>query len=247
MRKFNPHQTLLILLSIGFAFLFVGCKKEEEEEIIVERSTVNDVQGNTYATVKIGDQWWMAENLRTTTFNDSTPLLYIERTDGADTTWTQNTVPAYSYINDSISGLLYQASVITDTKNIAPIGWHVATDEDWKKLEATIGMSSDDIQQTGWRGDEEADLITAKYNVGWPANDQDNGLYGLDKYGFDAIPSGCRGTDGRTNIQNNTAFWWSDTQNGTETYYRYIDSQSKKIFRQLIHSSYGMSIRCVKD
>ncbi|MBX7052504.1 MAG: fibrobacter succinogenes major paralogous domain-containing protein [Flavobacteriales bacterium] len=232
---------------MGLITPFTGCKKEEQKETIIERGTVNDIQGNTYNTVKIGNQWWMAENLRTTTFNDSTPILYIERTDGADEIWTQNTVPAYTYINDSISGLLYHSSVIANSKNIAPIGWHVATDEDWKKLEATIGMTADDIQQTGWRGQEEADLITAKYNIGWPANDQDNGLYGLDKYGFDALPSGCRGIDGRTNIQNNTAFWWADTQSGAEHYYRYIDLQSKKIFRQLIHSNYGMSIRCVKD
>ena len=224
-----------------------SCKKTSEEEIIIERSTVTDQEGIVYTTVKIGNQWWMAENLKSTKFNDGSELVYIESTNGQDTAWQNNTLPAYTIVGNGQNGLLYHEAVLHGEKIIAPTGWHIATDEDWKRLEQTIGMSTDETEQTGWRGSEEADLITSKYNLGWPANDQDNQLYGLDKYGFNALPTGCRGTDGRTNIQNNTAFWWATSEDSSEVFYRYIDSQTKKIFRQQIQPGYGMSIRCVKD
>ncbi|MFN0032599.1 MAG: fibrobacter succinogenes major paralogous domain-containing protein [Flavobacteriales bacterium] len=241
------HFTRISLVAAMAITTLQGCVKEEEPIIIIERSSVTDVEANTYATVKIGDQWWMAENLRTTLFNDNTPIQYFARTVGADTNWTNATFPAYSYINDSISGCLYNSYVIASEKNIAPVGWHVPTDADWKKLEQTIGMSASESHKTGWRGDEEADLITSQYNVGWGANDTENGLYGSDLYGFNARPGGCRGVDGRTNIQSNSAFWWADTMEGTEWYYRNIEASHKRIFRQRIHSLYGLSIRCVKD
>lgn len=227
--------------------MLVSCKKDETEERIIEYGVMSDVEGHAYTTVKIGDQWWMAENLRVGSFNDGAPIAYIPRIDGADTAWANCITPAYMSINDSVFGKLYNGAVIGSEKSIAPVGWHVPTDEDWKKLEQALGMSVSESNQTGWRGDNEADLMTSKYNLGWPAGDKEKGLYGLDTYGFDALPSGCRGADGRTNIQNNTAFWWSSSRIGNDFIYRYIDLMKKRVFRQQIPAGYGMCIRCVKN
>jgi uncharacterized protein (TIGR02145 family) len=144
-------------------------------------------------------------------------------------------------------GKLYNADVLTGGKNIAPEGWHVPTDEEWMELEKTLGMSSDEAQQTGWRGNDEANLLASEYNQGWPANDQDVGLYGSDYYGFNALPSNVRGHDGRTNTQSNSAWWWCNSAVNGQNYYRNIDTYHQRIFRQVTYPAYGMSIRCIKD
>jgi uncharacterized protein (TIGR02145 family) len=227
--------------------LLIGCKKEDEKEIIIERGTVTDIEGSVYITVKIGDQWWMAENLRVATYNDGTPLDFIPVTFGADTAWANADSGAYCFINADIFGYLYNDKVLKSGKNIAPAGWHVPTDEDWQKLERTIGMKSSEIIRTGWRGEEEANALTSKYNLGWPANNSETGLFGNDVYGFNAKPSSIRGYDGRTNIQSNSAWWWTSTSDSTKYYYRSIDTYHREIFRQLMLESCGLSIRCVKD
>jgi uncharacterized protein (TIGR02145 family) len=136
---------------------------------------------------------------------------------------------------------------LNGNKNIAPDGWHVPTDEEWMELEKTLGMTADEVLQTGWRGNEEANLLVSQYNQGWPANDQDIGLYGSDYYGFNALPANVRGHDGRTNIQNNSAWWWCNSVENGRNYYRSIDTYHQRIFRQVTLPAYGMSIRCVKD
>jgi uncharacterized protein (TIGR02145 family) len=235
----------LLLISAAVMIALTSCDKEKQEEVerVIERSTVTDLEGNVYQTVKIGDQWWMAENLLTTKFNDGTDITLIPTSDPASD-WSNNTNPCYTEINKELFGLLYNGAVINSEKNIAPDGWHVPTDEDWIKLEKEIGMSDGDLYATGWRGENEAIKLTTKYSIGWP---EGRVLYGTDEYGFNAKPGGCRIFDGNTNISTNTAFWWTDTNSENELWYRYFDSNEKRIFRQHTYKGYGMSIRCVKD
>jgi len=238
---------LNILLGICYTVFLVGCAKDEDPDYIIERGVVTDVDGNTYATVKIGEQWWMAENLRVTRFNDGSPISYIPVNSGEDSVWARVDSAAYCYINDSLFGCLYNAYAVGGEKNIAPEGWHVPTDEEWRELEQTIGMLESEAAQTGWRGVAEANALASRYNVGWPANDQDEGLYGSDYYGFNAVPANVRGHDGRTNVQNNSAWWWCNSELEGHFYYRTIDSYHQRIFRQVTVPANGMSVRCVKD
>ena len=238
--KALQSATLFVLLS---AALFQACKPEESESRILETGTVTDIDGNVYRTVKIGNQWWMAENLAVTRFNDGSSLDFYALTD-ADTMWANATNPSYSVINDSLFGYLYNFLVIDNSKNIAPEGWHVASDEDWKILEQEIGMASEEAQSLGWRGEKEADKLVTLYSRGWPEGAV---LFGTNEFLFDAKPGGCRLFNGQTNIQGNTAFWWTSTPNGNEAWYRYIDANQNRIFRQHTYKGYGMSIRCVKN
>ena len=240
------YNWMILLAAVCFSS-FMGCKKEEEAPYVIERGTVTDVDGNVYATVKIGNQWWMAENLRVAKYNDGTPLEYIAVGSGEDSLWAQVDAAAYCFINDSLFGCLYNADVFNSQRNVAPAGWHVPTDEEWKELELTLGMSEVESNQTGWRGSNEANLLATQYNQGWPANDQDAGLYGSDYYGFNAKPANVRGHDGRTNTQNNSAWWWCNSIQNGHYYYRSIDTYHQRIFRQATYPAYGMSIRCVKD
>lgn len=237
----NKRQAYRVLVFLVCALVFTKCSKEGEQEVQIERGTVTDREGKVYATVKIGDQWWMAENLATTTFSDGTTLERVEE-DAADEVWMLNTAPKYTVLNNGRAGLLYSSQVIQSDKRIAPDGWHIATDEDWKKLENYIGMEWKQANNTGWRGTDEAVELTSKYSRGWPAGIV---LFGLDKYGFNALPTGCRTTQGFVNISSSMGFWWSPS--GDDLYYRYIDAGEERIFRQTMPSNYALAIRCVKN
>lgn len=236
-----PCNIWCILIGV---LTLAGCSKEQEnEQPVLEYGTVTDHQGNVYTTVKIGDQWWMAENLATTTFTDGTALRNISVND-SNAYWANTLEPCYTAINSGAQGLLYNGQVIRSEKSIAPEGWHVATDADWRKLEKTIGMTTTETTQTGWRGDGLAAAITSLYSIGWGSGVS---LFGSNSSGFNSKPTGCRIADGRTNIFGNTAFWWTSTLVGDDIYYRYIDANQQDIFRQTENYRYGMSIRCVKN
>ena len=241
MRAFLNSLLLMTALVVGVSF--TGCQEEGMPVRVIETSTVTDVDGNVYKTVKIGNQWWMAENLKATRFNDGSSLDFYDLND-ANELWAGALNPSYTVINDSIFGYLYNFNAVESAKNIAPEGWHVPTDEDWKILEREIGMSVNESNSLGWRGANEAEKLVSKFSVGWP-----NGiaLFGNDEFGFNAKPAGVRLFNGQTNVQNNVAFWWTASAIGSEGCYRYIDASQTRIFRQHTYKGYGMSIRCVKN
>lgn len=99
-------------------------------------SSVSDVDGNTYKTIQIGNQTWMAENLKATKYNDGTSIPNVTE----DTEWSKLTTGGYSwYSNDASSykdtyGALYNWYAITDDRKLCPAGWHVPTDGEWSVL-----------------------------------------------------------------------------------------------------------------
>jgi uncharacterized protein (TIGR02145 family) len=234
---FSAASAIIVMIAL------VACNKKDDSKKVLEFGQVSDINGKVYKTVKIGDQWWMAENLAVDRYNDGTPIAYIPNSQN-DSIWIKADSALYTSINDSISGKLYNGYCVFSDKNLAPEGWHIATDEDWKRMEKYIGMEVGETEGTGWRGINEGNKLTTKYSVGWP----DLGtLYGTDEFGFHAIPGGVRIFDGRTNISGTMAFWWTKTRDGENGWYRYIDINDNRIFRQHIDLRYGMSIRCVKD
>jgi uncharacterized protein (TIGR02145 family) len=240
MRAYLNSFLLTTALCVGL--LFTGCQEEEAPVRVIETSTVTDVDGNVYKTVKIGNQWWMAENLAVTRFNDSSSISYISF--GAiDSDWANTIEPAYTFSNDGQYGNLYNFSVVEDNRNIAPEGWHVPTDEDWNLLEKEIGMSTVETNALGWRGNNEAEKLTSLFSVGWP---EGAALFGTDEFGFNAKPGGCRVFNGMAS-SGSVAFWWTASALGNEAWYRYIDANQTRIFRQHTYKGYGMSIRCVKN
>jgi len=244
--KKNINGTLLILLLL----LVQACKKDDKKEIIIEKGTVTDIDGNQYQTVKIGDQWWMAENLKVGHYRDGSPITEIptdlgtqQATQQADSVWAQS-LGAYCTFEDSIYGHLYNHFAIEDINQLAPEGWHIPSDAEWKILEKTIGMQHNQVDALAWRGKNEGEILMNKALVGWP---QASLAFGSDLYGFAALPGGCRLQNGFTNTEKNTAFFWSRSADGNQAWYRYLDAQKKTIFRQQTYRSYGMSIRCIKD
>ena len=124
-----------------FTFLILitcGCTQKKTQTTFSD-DTLKDIDGNVYKTVKIGNQWWMTENLKVIHYRngDKIPCL----TD--DDEWDQST-RAYCYYNNDttnveIYGRLYNWFAVNDSRKIAPEGWHVPTDEEWQELVDYLG------------------------------------------------------------------------------------------------------------
>ncbi len=87
---------------------------------------------------------------------------------------------------------------------MCPIGWHLPTDDEWKGLEIELRMTQNDVNRTGWRGTNQGYLLKTK--TGWNSNGN-----GINKSGFDALPSGNRGIIGEFTGIGEIANWWSAT------------------------------------
>ena len=129
LKKLNRLLILSILILVTFA-----CEKDPTGS--KDDETITDIDGNIYQTVTIGDQVWLAENLKVTHFRngDAIPNVNPDLTD-----WTNYSTEAYCYYdntpeNADIYGLLYNWNTVDDSRGIAPDGWHVPSDEEWQLL-----------------------------------------------------------------------------------------------------------------
>ena len=239
----NSLKLIVFVFFTVISLLGTGCKKKKTKDSApLETSTVSDIDNNVYSTVKIGDQWWMTENLRVTKYNDGTPINEILTT-ANDTIWSKATLGSQCLV-DPRYGRLYNWMAVKDSKKIAPTGWHIPSDAEWKTLEQSIGMSATDADKLAWRGKDLAGKLAPLNTIGWPMT---TAFFGSNDFLFSALPGGCRVFDGTVNSSVSMAFWWTSTENSDKAYYRYIDYQNTKIFRQYTYKTYGFSIRCVKD
>jgi uncharacterized protein (TIGR02145 family) len=204
--------------------------------------TVTDIDGNIYKTIKIGDLWWMAENLKVTQYRTGEPIANI-----SDTSWTNLVTSAYcNYNNDTnngeVYGRLYNWFAVVDNKNIAPEGWHIATDEEWKQLEVELGMSEDEVDNIEWRG-----LIAPKLREAGKEH-WGEGLDSNNESGFTALPGGIRLEDNSDLFLSWLAFFWSPSAQQNKPLNRqlsYITNGVKRFIGEAPQS--GMSVRCVKN
>ena len=230
-------KTHIVLLFTVMAL--IGCSKDDSED----NSTVTDVDGNAYRTVKIGDQLWMAENLRTSKYNDGKPIYRVING------WSTLDTAAYCWYSDDSAtynleyGKLYNWHAVK-TGKLAPEGWHVATDADWKELELFLGMVEDDLDLIDWRGVDEGGKLKETGLVHWATPNEG----ATDSVGFTALPGGYRFMDNSSrDMKNNCYFWNADSYSSSDAYYRILDKDVAEICRTHFQKSAGFSIRCVKD
>ncbi len=207
---------------------------------------VRDYDCNYYNTIKIGNQIWMTENLKTTRFNDGTQILLVIDS----TAWGGLATPGYCWYDNDYSkyadtyGALYNWYTVDPAsnggKNVCPTGWHIPTDNEWYILESfvdnTIQPNTVDLRGT----DVGAKLKSTVMN-------------GIDLYGFSALPGGYRGSSGSkfSNIDMYLSLcgnWWARTQNDENTAWRrslYYDYSTSR--RNPTNKRAGYSLRCTKD
>jgi uncharacterized protein (TIGR02145 family) len=189
--------------------------------------TLTDIEGNEYKTITIGSQTWMAENLKTTKYNDGSDVPSV--TDNS--LWFNLTTPAYSwYENDNskkdIYGALYNWYAV-NRGNLCPAGWHIPTDAEWTILSTYLGgesIAGGKLKETG----------TAHWN---PNTDASNSS------GFTALPGGMRGNGGYFfDMGYYSGYWWS----ATESWGRTIYCRSADISSLTDNNTAGYSVRCVQ-
>ncbi len=233
-----------ILTLIALSLLFVTSCKKDETEPVQETGTVTDIENNVYKTVKIGNQWWMAENLKVKTYRNGVSIPKVQSMND----WL-NPEAAYCVYQDNevAPGLLYNWYVVIDSSNIAPAGWHIPTDSEWKELELFLGMSQVDADNLNWRGTDQGEKLKALGNSQWS---EFEGVWGNNESGFNAYAGSCRLFDGKwgePGLFSNGYWWASSSKSKDEIWYRYLDYKEKRVFRSTVPKEYGFSIRCVKD
>ncbi len=207
--------------------------------------TVTDIDGNVYQTIKIDDQWWMAENLKVTHYRNGDPIPIVTET----SEWGNLSTGAYCEHNNDpfvvdTYGRLYNWFAVNDTRGIAPEGWHVPTDNDWKQLEMYLGMSQSEADGYLFHGTDEGDKLKETGTAHWlPPNSG-----ATDEVGFTALPGAERGRDGAFSaLGTNAYFWASDETNTTEAWSRHLFYTRSDIYRYDYVKVNGFSVRCVKD
>ena len=219
-----------------------NCSSSTDDVVITFRqdgagSTLTDADGNTYNTVYIGSQLWMAENLKVTQEAGGTAIPLV--TD--NTAWAalgDNDIDkAYCYNNNNTSGekdtygALYTYAA---AKNTCPTGWHLPTDAEWTELENFIAND----------GYSETEGIALKSTTGWIGSGS-----GTDDYGFAALPGGYRGHSyGFFGGVGSDGIWWSSTEHSSGfAYYRGLYGSYSTVTRGSTSKSDGFSVRCVRD
>jgi uncharacterized protein (TIGR02145 family) len=208
-------------------------------------NTVMDIDGNIYQTEIIGTKVWMTENLKVTHFRNGDAIPFV--TDSA--TWAGLWSEAYCEYNNNVNnvatyGRLYNWFAVADSRNIAPAGWHVPTDEEWKQLEMYLGMSQAEADAEGYRGTTEGGKLkeTGTTHWIWPNTGATN------ESGFYALPAGYRLYNGAyLDMGKSVVFWTSTEENFNWAWYRYLDDYESRIGRRNLDKPCGFSIRCVKD
>jgi clan AA aspartic protease (TIGR02281 family) len=220
--------------------------------------TCKDADGHIYKTVQIGGQTWMAENLRTTRYQNGEQIFSDQSVD-----WSVAYRGAYCTYgskasNAPIHGLLYNWFAVNDSRGLCPMGWHIPTEQEWMLLIGYLG------------GDERAGG-PLKSTSRWMTPN----FGATNSSGFNALPSGyrtnfvgmgtisasgsyVRGDEGFNNIDESAYFWSISPYNKTVTKDRYGKPEQQAVNFGLYYKTsdanlwhfplqYGLSCRCLRD
>lgn len=205
----------------------------EETSFTTQGGTVTDIDGNVYATISIGSQVWMAENLNVTKYRNGDSISYV-----TDHLVWQTSPGAYCYYNNNtdyteVYGALYNWRAVNDSRQLAPEGWHIPIDAEWALLRLTAGGGGN---------------LKEKGTSHWKATN----VGATNQSGFTGLPGGYRDRLGSyEDIREKGSFWtstpYADLWSNSGAWYNYLsyDSDVAQVWRVL--SSYGYSVRCVRD
>jgi uncharacterized protein (TIGR02145 family) len=190
----------------------------------------DDRDGTEYDVVRIGNQLWMAENLKylpsvvgMATGSNTTPYYYVSGYNGTDVT------VAKTIDNFATYGVLYNWAAAN--QDVCPSGWHLPTDDDWSELSVFLGGS-----------DTAGAKLKSEGITLW--NDPNTGA--TNESGFTGLPGGYR--DAMFYELGYYGHWWSATENGAGTAWaRHLNYNDTKLRRGFANTSLGYSVRCVKD
>ena len=252
------------LFAFVSAIFFAGCQDEDDRQNNtnndsstdypatpdVIHNAVTDIDGNSYDAVRIGEQVWMASNLRTKHYSNGDVIPFGQ---------THSSTEPYWYKSSSTYGCLYNWVAVmhgeassganpSGVQGICPTGWHVPSDAEWKQMEMSVGMSQSDADNTGSRGNIAAKLSG---NTGWTASTTDNAAGNLDapnrnSTGFSALPAGYYGT-WYCDRGYRAGFWSATSTSETYALKRSLYYSSATVHRGGYGKGEGNSVRCLRD
>jgi uncharacterized protein (TIGR02145 family) len=191
--------------------------------------------------ITIGDQVWMAENLSVDTFRNGDPIpeakTYKEWVKAGE-----NEQPAWCYYdndpkNGEEYGKLYNWYAVIDPRGLAPIGWNVPSDDDWKTLTEYLGgevVAGTKMKSTiGWVDDEGQPVIICPIT---------------NESGFNGLPGGTRNSFGTfNNVGSYGGFWSSSESSSAIAWNRYLLNGNHDLVRDTYYKRLGFSVRCLRD
>jgi uncharacterized protein (TIGR02145 family) len=241
---------------IGTIFFLYGYSAFTQSMHSIESERLKDQDSIFYLTVKIGNQVWMAENLSVSSFRNGDEIKEVRLAEE----WEQafkNEEPAWCwYQNDSdtgkIYGKLYNWHAVNDPRGLAPKGWHIPSDAEWKQLEMYLGMSEAEAGKSGWRGSVAGKLKSERTAPAPHPRWETPNKGATNETGFSALPAGYRtGNPNYESQKQNTfrmlgkeAVFWNADGGG-----RGLWAERIRIFRggPDLAKGFGFSVRCVKN
>lgn len=223
----NPTRSFLLYTLFFFILFSTGCDKEKDDGVYGSYTDPED--GNTYKTIVIGNLEWLASNLN----RGSMIMSGQSQTDDGN-------IEKYCYDNDSRNcdrlGGLYtwdEAMAYSDepgAQGICPTGWWIPTDENWKELEMSLGMSNQEANSTLWRSQDTGEKLKVKGvsnfagRLGGHWFYADNQFYSLNQLGT----------------------WWTSTAEPTHAWRRSLGADEGGVYRALGSKQIAYSVRCVR-
>jgi uncharacterized protein (TIGR02145 family) len=222
-RKMKQENIIIFAMTL-FCIGLTGCRT----------TSLKDFEGNEYKTVTLGTQEWMAENLKTTKYNDGTPIQMVTDNEA----WVKLTTPAFSwYNNDSTEnkntyGALYNWYTV-NTNKLCPAGWHVPADGEWMTLTTFL---------EGFR------IAGGKLKEKGTGHWKSPNTSATNETGFNALPGGYRSIEGVFNYIRISGYWWSSTEyNESSIFFWNMVYKFSNIYKSRSEKYCGFSVRCLKD
>jgi uncharacterized protein (TIGR02145 family) len=245
MCKVDPGWKALGFRNLGQCVRYVETGKDSRPPD--NSITVIDIDGNVYQTVTIGNQVWMAENLRVTYYRNGNAI----PTGLSNADWQNKDDGAYAiYPHSQIDGLnsdaevaalygnLYNWYAVTDPRGLCPTGWHVPSDGEWTTLTDYLGGSS----IAG--GKMKSTRTEPDPHPRW--DDPNTGA--TNESGFSGLPGSERGGIGGYLVIGGYVSWWSSTEDGTaDAWRRDLSYNSGVVGRSGSNKHWGYSVRCLRD
>ncbi len=205
---------------------------------------VDTRDGQSYATVEINGQCWMAENLN---YGTMIPTNYSQTSGSQVEKYCYNNSTTYC---DNLGGL-YQWNEMMNYNStaggqgICPDGWHVPTDAEWFSMENFLDPSISNINITGWRGSVAGAKL--KNSGSGPPFNWAPGNTATNETGFTALPGGIRTTSGGSGYNPTNGVFWTSTYSSGYAMEREMYYSQNMVYRGTQYLNAGASLRCLKD
>ena len=221
-------------------------------------TTVSDYNGHVYSTIQIGDQIWIGENMKVYTYNGGKEIPWVPD----ESNWDALSTSAEAYcwyenstFNRDIYGGLYtwtaaMAGAASSSSNpsgvqgICPDGYHIPSDAEWKQLEIYLGISAEEVNNTGRRGVDEGGNLKHAGTKFWSTPNTG----ATNETGFTGLPGGFRRGNGTFAFLGTNCNFWSATQYDlSNAWFRGLNFDHSQIYRGDYSKKMGLSVRCLRD